>query len=139
MMTMGVGLYFLPPTSMPKSEAALPHPSGEVSLLPASPARKLKCKGASDFQSLCSQQQIWEEKAGPMLVLCSNKPHWLLTENLPPFPHSAHSLKNPNPCKLSALLWLKGFVPRSLKSHNMPLAVRVLQVTFSATETACWE
>lgn len=136
----GLGLHFLPPTSTHKAEAALPHPSGEASPLRASPTRKLKPKGAPDLQSLCSQQQIWEEKAeGSVLVLCSNKPCWLLTENLPPFPHSAHSLNNPNPCKLSALLWLKGFVPRSLKSHNMPLTVRALQVTFSARETACWE
>lgn len=139
-MTMEVGLHLLPPSSMHKAEVALQHPSGEASQLPASPARKLRYKHASHLQSLCSQQ-IWEEKAeGSVLVLCPKTSHIGCRQKIClPFHIQLTHWKNPNQCKPSALLWLTGFVPRSLKSHNMPLTVRVLWVTFSATETACWE
>lgn len=132
----GLGSHLLSPAPTHRAEAAQAHP-GEASLLPA---RKLKPEAAADLQSLCSQQHVWEQKAEASVpVLRSNKPHWLLPENLPPFPRSAHSLIHPNPCKPTALLGLKGFVPRSSKSHNTPRTVRAEQVTFSATGTACWE
>lgn len=76
---------------------------------------------------VCAPSSKFRKRAEcPSFALTS---HTSSRQNLPLLPHSAHSLNNPNPCTLPALLWLKGFVPSSLKAHNIALTVGVLQET----------